>query len=992
MAPEDPTGTRPAPVVLRIKLRYDDVEAMAERFAPHVGRSGLFLPTRSLQPIGTEVKFELRLANDKPVLVGLGRVQTVKEPDPEQPKATYGIGVELMRVTRESRELILKLLARRKELGLPEVALPRAEEIDAARAMAAVPAAAPASGAASASGPVAAPAAAAAQAQAAQAPAAQAQAAEAQVAQAQAAQAQGDHLMTAPRRTTRPQPIPKAAEIAPLAAEAPRKKRRQLSELIESASGPVAAPISGPVLDDDVDVGKALARARALASGGDLDSELEQLRDQAAAPRVEISVEAASAELARQLGGASVRRDKSQGWAPPPAVEAKAEAAAEAVPVAEEAKAIEPEPAAPEAEAKAVEPEAVEPEAVEPEAVEPEAVEPEAVEPEAVEPEAEPEAVEPEAVEPEAEAEPVELDAIESEAAEPEPEPEPENIDDSIDRGVIERDEEDLAHLSFESDLRRALIPTGAEPQDLEVEEAQIADVIHQLGDGDYEEVEHTEIGNLPVAPGTLDEPLPAAAIADPEATAAAATAYPDEPAALAAHIDAHLAEAEAEAAADDLGIGDATAAAYSRDRALSSGGAYDSAVVEGLLDAAASAQAPPAHAPYAANLHGSIAAIPAVDPAPLNLDALSDALPADEEVDEFEILAETLASDGEADADPDAAVRTGVPSGDDEDDDADAQSELEATAHLPHTTAPRQPSLSDFAARLDLGEDSIEAEAYDPARSRSSEIPRNAFVRYGTEGSYTAAETPRPSAPELEFEARHADFPPLPELDESDVISLPAELRRGGRPGPPARAESPDLDLETALEALDVDLDDLSIPHAATELYRDGPQPPRGVARPLRSASSVAAQRTMPTQPTVPASPRAAPQRTAAPTPQRQPAPTPQRAAAPTPQRTAAPTPQRTAAPTPQRTAAPTPQRQAAVPQHTSPQQPGSGRVMRPASTIIGQPGSGRVNRPTGSTPPQGQAHAGPAARPAPAAPSSRARRPPADDGILIDFDDDDE
>ena len=85
MTPDDPAGTRPAPVVLRIKLRYETVDEMTERFAPNVGRSGLFLPTRSMQPLGTEVKFELRLASDQPVLVGLGRVKSVREPDPAQP-------------------------------------------------------------------------------------------------------------------------------------------------------------------------------------------------------------------------------------------------------------------------------------------------------------------------------------------------------------------------------------------------------------------------------------------------------------------------------------------------------------------------------------------------------------------------------------------------------------------------------------------------------------------------------------------------------------------------------------------------------------------------------------------------------------------------------------------------------------------------------------------------------------------------------------------
>ena len=86
MPPDDHSGAKPAgPVVLRIKLRYDDLDAMVQRFAPNVGKSGLFLPTKSIQPIGTEVKFELRLSNDQAVLVGLGRVKQVRAPDPANP-------------------------------------------------------------------------------------------------------------------------------------------------------------------------------------------------------------------------------------------------------------------------------------------------------------------------------------------------------------------------------------------------------------------------------------------------------------------------------------------------------------------------------------------------------------------------------------------------------------------------------------------------------------------------------------------------------------------------------------------------------------------------------------------------------------------------------------------------------------------------------------------------------------------------------------------
>src|SRR3954453_23410287 len=92
MAADDSSGAKAAgPVVLRIKLRYDDVEGMVQRFAANVGKSGLFLRTKSLRPVGGEVKFERRLADETPVLVGLGRVKAATAPDPAKPKATFGM-------------------------------------------------------------------------------------------------------------------------------------------------------------------------------------------------------------------------------------------------------------------------------------------------------------------------------------------------------------------------------------------------------------------------------------------------------------------------------------------------------------------------------------------------------------------------------------------------------------------------------------------------------------------------------------------------------------------------------------------------------------------------------------------------------------------------------------------------------------------------------------------------------------------------------------
>src|SRR5262249_26518584 len=89
--------------------------------------------TRGIQPVGTEVRFELRIANDTIVLGGLGRVKTVREPDPTKPRAAFGMGIELLRVTREGRELIMRMIERRRAMGLPDVAIPVPEDLESAK-------------------------------------------------------------------------------------------------------------------------------------------------------------------------------------------------------------------------------------------------------------------------------------------------------------------------------------------------------------------------------------------------------------------------------------------------------------------------------------------------------------------------------------------------------------------------------------------------------------------------------------------------------------------------------------------------------------------------------------------------------------------------------------------------------------------------------------------------------------------------------------------
>jgi len=761
MASDDSSGPRPAaPIVIRIKLRYDDVEVMVARFATNVGKSGLFLPTKSLQPIGAEIKFELRLADDTPVLVGLGRVKVAAAPDPDHPKATFGMAIELMRVTPQSRALILRMLERRRELGLPELGLPMPADIDAARRMEAVGAGVrdPASGPVSApAAPVAPSAPVAPVARVApSAPVARVAPSTPAAPAAPIEAAPGEALLTAPRRQTGPMAVAKVLAVTPLAPEPPRRKRLAISELIESASGPVASvSVATSRLDDDVDLTAAIARARALA-GGAFDAELDALSAVAAAP-LEVSIEAASAELAKQLGGSAVRRDRGAQAGLPPVIATDAAPVPAPVPIETAAEPAARSVASPNLDLLVTEP-----------------------------------------------GRPMSLPAPSAE------------VDAGAPAGAA-----DPVH--------------APDPEHHEVEPEQIADEIHELDELDLEDVEHTVMGDVPIAPGLLD----------PHGDGSESSAA--DHVLLAARLEAQLAAAEAEADAD-LGFG---APVYSDPAA----GDAD----PGELDAE-----PPENA----------AAESSVD---IGL----------EEVDELEILAEADADDADLLA---------------------AHGEQEASSsHEPHRRLPtgeRRSSELDFAARLDLEDENdvyIAASASEFATHHVVDGLHDELADHPAHGgrhgvfeasaghalsgfetgdeSLAGLETGDESLAGFETGAQPLDEPePMPvpaparsapmrgvqpifddepsgtftlaanpadsaELDflsllrpDPGVATRPLKKKPAGSPPEPAilreepRAslyDSPvqDFELESALEALDIDLDGLSARNAAAQ------RPPPGDA-----------------------------------------------------------------------------------------------------------------------------------------------------------------
>lgn len=109
-----PTDSKP----IRIRLRYADVETFVEKFAPNVTRGGVFLASRNVLPVGADVEFEIQLAAGEIVLAGQGRVSWVKEYNAAEPNRPYGMGVQFVSLTPDSKSILARIL-RAKEAGGP---------------------------------------------------------------------------------------------------------------------------------------------------------------------------------------------------------------------------------------------------------------------------------------------------------------------------------------------------------------------------------------------------------------------------------------------------------------------------------------------------------------------------------------------------------------------------------------------------------------------------------------------------------------------------------------------------------------------------------------------------------------------------------------------------------------------------------------------------------------------------------------------------------
>jgi uncharacterized protein (TIGR02266 family) len=103
--------------IVRVRLRYAALDTFVERFAPNVSRGGVFIATRTPNPVGATFRFEIQLAGGEVALAGDGKVTWVREFDAAAPNKPYGMGVQFVRLDAPSRDLLKRILERKAAAG-----------------------------------------------------------------------------------------------------------------------------------------------------------------------------------------------------------------------------------------------------------------------------------------------------------------------------------------------------------------------------------------------------------------------------------------------------------------------------------------------------------------------------------------------------------------------------------------------------------------------------------------------------------------------------------------------------------------------------------------------------------------------------------------------------------------------------------------------------------------------------------------------------------
>ncbi len=107
----DSRAGRRIDAVLRVRVKYPDVDTFISKYSSNISRGGIFVVTRTPEPLGTRLEFEFRLAAGEPLIRGEGEITWVKPYHADRPGEAHGMGLRFTRFDEPSRQLIERALA-----------------------------------------------------------------------------------------------------------------------------------------------------------------------------------------------------------------------------------------------------------------------------------------------------------------------------------------------------------------------------------------------------------------------------------------------------------------------------------------------------------------------------------------------------------------------------------------------------------------------------------------------------------------------------------------------------------------------------------------------------------------------------------------------------------------------------------------------------------------------------------------------------------------
>lgn len=113
------TRKDPRAKVLTMTVRYKSatVDEFIEQYSLDISRGGIFIKTSSPFAPGTLLKFEIRIAEDRTVLQGVGRVVWKRDPVDAGNARPAGMGVKFIKLDDASKQVIEDLVSRYEESG-----------------------------------------------------------------------------------------------------------------------------------------------------------------------------------------------------------------------------------------------------------------------------------------------------------------------------------------------------------------------------------------------------------------------------------------------------------------------------------------------------------------------------------------------------------------------------------------------------------------------------------------------------------------------------------------------------------------------------------------------------------------------------------------------------------------------------------------------------------------------------------------------------------